>query len=183
MEKSIERPTAALIANAMSRNNCPASSWMNTTGRNTAIVVNVEAATAPHTSFVPRKAATRALSPNEQRLITFSRTTTALSTSIPTANARPARLTTFNERPSSPSIKNVPMILVGIAAPTSSAPRANQKPAPIRINRPGTANQGDMYVAASAAATTTGTTNSVRMFRCKNTINTIIVNEPPRKMF
>ena len=182
-EKSIERPTAALMARAMSRNNWPASSWMKTTGRNTATVVNVDAVTAPQTSLVPRTAATRAGSPNEQRRVMFSSTTTALSTSIPTANANPARLITFSERPSRPRIRNVPMMLAGIAAPTSSAPRASQNPIPTSSSRPGTANHDETYVEASAAATTSGTANSVRMSRCRKTINTIIVRAPPRKMF
>ena len=45
--------TAKLIASAMSPNSCPTSSFMNTTGRNTAIVVAVLASTAPQTSRVP----------------------------------------------------------------------------------------------------------------------------------
>ena len=46
------KPTAALTAMAISPKSCPASSFINTTGKNTAIVVKVEASTAPHTSFV-----------------------------------------------------------------------------------------------------------------------------------
>ncbi len=46
-------PTAQLIARAMSRNSCPASSRTKSTGRKTAIVVSVEASTAPQTSRAP----------------------------------------------------------------------------------------------------------------------------------
>ena len=53
----------------------------------------------------------------------FSSTTTALSTSMPTANASPARLITFSERPSRFSIRNVPMMLVGIASAMTSVER------------------------------------------------------------
>ena len=42
-----------VMAMAISRNNCPASSWIKMTGKKTATVVAVEARTAPHTSFVP----------------------------------------------------------------------------------------------------------------------------------
>ena len=41
----------------------------------------------------------------------------ALSTSMPTAKARPARLMTFKLRPKSDMPKKVPMALIGIARP------------------------------------------------------------------
>ena len=50
----------------------------------------------------------------------FSSTTIELSTTIPTANAMPARLTTFTERPSTNIIRNTPTTLIGIAAPTTN---------------------------------------------------------------
>ena len=45
--------TAQLIASAISLNNCAISESKNNKGRNTATVVIVEAAIAPHTSRVP----------------------------------------------------------------------------------------------------------------------------------
>ncbi len=45
--------TETVIAIAISLNNCPACSFTNTMGRNTAAVVKVLARTAPHTSVVP----------------------------------------------------------------------------------------------------------------------------------
>ncbi len=51
------RPTPHEIARAMSRNSCPASSRTNSTGTKTAMVVSVEASTAPQTSLAPSKAA------------------------------------------------------------------------------------------------------------------------------
>ncbi len=51
-ETSRLRMTAQVTAMAMSLNSWPASSFMNTTGRNTATVVSVEARMAPQTSRV-----------------------------------------------------------------------------------------------------------------------------------
>lgn len=48
-----DRKIAQVTAMAMSLNSCPASCSMNTTGRNTATVVRVEANTAPQTSLAP----------------------------------------------------------------------------------------------------------------------------------
>ncbi len=45
--------TEQVTAMAMSLKSCPASSWVKTTGRNTATVVSVEASTAPQTSRAP----------------------------------------------------------------------------------------------------------------------------------
>ena len=48
----------------------------------------------------------------------FSRTTMELSTTIPTANAKPASEITFKVRPSSFRTRKVPTTLMGIAAAT-----------------------------------------------------------------
>ncbi len=48
-----DKPTAKLMANAMSLNSCPTSCSTRITGINTPMVVSVEANTAPHTSVVP----------------------------------------------------------------------------------------------------------------------------------
>jgi hypothetical protein len=53
----------------------------------------------------------------------FSSTTTALSTSMPTANAIPARLITLSERPMRWSSRKVPMMLVGIARAMTTVER------------------------------------------------------------
>jgi hypothetical protein len=124
-----ERPTEQLIASAMSRKSCPACSCTKRMGRKTARVVSVEATTAPHTSCVPLTAATTRSSPSWYRRKMFSRTTIALSTSMPTANARPARLTTFSDRPIRWSSRKVPMMLVGIASAITRVER------PLRRNR------------------------------------------------
>ena len=51
------RPTAQLMATAISANNCPISSSIRITGANTAMVVRVLASTAPQTSLTPSQAA------------------------------------------------------------------------------------------------------------------------------
>ena len=50
----------------------------------------------------------------------FSNTTIELSTSMPAANVMPAKLMTFRFRPSSHSMMNVPMMLIGIATPITN---------------------------------------------------------------
>ncbi len=106
-----------VMAMAMSRNNCPASSWIKTTGKKTAIVVAVEARTAPHTSFVPSYAASKALLPVLRCRSIFSSTTMELSTSMPTANEIPAILTIFRFLPISQRKTKQPMAEMGMAMP------------------------------------------------------------------
>ena len=54
IETTSDSMTAATIASAISRKSCPASSWIVSTGMNTAAVVSVEARIAPQTSLPPR---------------------------------------------------------------------------------------------------------------------------------
>ena len=70
----------------------------------------------------------------------FSKTTVALSTTIPTANAKPARLMTFSDRPNSAITRNVPISEIGIVSPMTSAPRAYHNPETAISSRQ-TANQ------------------------------------------
>ena len=53
----------------------------------------------------------------------FSSTTIELSINIPTENAIPARLITFNDRPNAFIIKNVPIIHIGIVVAITSVER------------------------------------------------------------
>ena len=57
----------------------------------------------------------------------FSNTTIALSTTMPTANAIPARLMTLIDRPSTVITKNVPTTLIGIARATTRVLRPLRK--------------------------------------------------------
>ena len=61
----------------------------NTNGRNTVIVVSVDAIRALRTSFTPCRAASRGGMPIEASLYIFSNTTILLSSNIPIANAIP----------------------------------------------------------------------------------------------
>jgi hypothetical protein len=106
--------TAATIASAMSRNSCPASSSTSRIGRNTTTVVSVAARTAPNTSRAPSSAACSGDLPSSRCRNTFSSTTIALSTTIPTAKAMPARLMTFTLRPMATMNTTAPITEIGI---------------------------------------------------------------------
>ena len=174
--------TAKLMASAMSRKSCPEMSSTNTIGKKTATVVRVEATTAPQTSLVPLIAAVKESSPVLKRWWMFSRTTTALSTSIPTANAIPARLITLSDRPAIPKAKNVPTTLVGIANPTTNAPLPNHSPNTTIKPSVRRKNHGEMEIAAIADAMITGIARKARTPRCKKRSSTIIVNAVARKI-
>ena len=107
--------TAQLIASAISLNNCAISESKNNKGRNTATVVIVEAAIAPHTSRVPSMDAAMGDFPRCKCEKIFSRTTIELSTSIPTAKLIPARDTTLILRPSMNIPRKVPIADIGMA--------------------------------------------------------------------
>ncbi|MNV28640.1 hypothetical protein D3C71_1198400 [compost metagenome] len=99
--------------NAWSRNNWPAMPSTNTSGRNTAMVVSVDATTAMNTSRVPLIAASSTPMPRSRALAMDSSTTMESSTTRPVANARPPSDITFKLRPSWPMKKNVAMIEIG----------------------------------------------------------------------
>ncbi len=111
-----DNPTAAAMANAMSRKSCPAESWINRMGVNTTIVVSVDASTAPPTSSVPSMQACRTLFFISRWRKMFSMTTIALSTTMPTANAIPASDTMFTVRPSRTSTTIATTTEIGIAS-------------------------------------------------------------------
>ena len=88
----------------------PATPSTNTMGKNTATVVKVEAVTACATSRVPDTAANRRSEPCSRWTWMFSRTTIALSTSIPTPRARP---------PSDIKLRETPPRYIGAKAHTT----------------------------------------------------------------
>ncbi|KAG1535769.1 hypothetical protein G6F50_015225 [Rhizopus delemar] len=104
---------AIATVNAWSRNSWPAMPSTNTSGRNTAMVVSVEATTAMLTSRVPAMAACRMPRPRSRALAMLSSTTIESSTTRPVASARPPSDITFKLRPSCPMKKNVAMIETG----------------------------------------------------------------------
>ncbi len=89
-EKVMVRPIAL--------NSSPAIPDTYTIGRNTAMVVKVEAVIASPTSFAPSSAASTASSPSSRCRKIFSNTTIELSTSMPTPKERPPRVIIFNEK-------------------------------------------------------------------------------------
>ncbi len=97
---------------ASSLNNCPAIPTTKTMGRNTAIVVSVEATIALDTSSAPSPAASSADFPSSLCLKMFSITTIALSTSIPTPSANPPSDIMFIDSP--PKYMNVKTTMIDI---------------------------------------------------------------------
>ena len=104
---------AIATVSAWSRNSWPAMPCTNTSGRNTAIVVSVDATTAMLTSRVPAIAASRMPRPRSRALAIDSSTTMESSTTRPVASARPPSDITLRLRPSWPMKKKVAMIDTG----------------------------------------------------------------------
>ena len=84
IEKPMFRPRSFIIGSSE-----------NTNGRNTVMVVSVDAIRALRTSFTPCRAANRGGMPIEARRYMFSSTTILLSSSMPMANAIPIRVSVF----------------------------------------------------------------------------------------
>ncbi len=115
-----EMPIAIATVSAWSRNSCPAMPCTNTSGRNTAIVVIVDATTAMLTSRVPVIAACRMPRPRSRALAMLSSTTIESSTTRPVASARPPSDITLRLRSSWSMKKNVVMIDTGNDSATTN---------------------------------------------------------------
>ena len=102
---------------AISPNICPATPSTNTIGKNTAMVVKVDAVTAPPTSLTPRTVASIRLSPSSLHRAILSRTTMELSTSIPMPSASPPRDIIFKDTSKIFMGANVATIEMGMAKP------------------------------------------------------------------
>ena len=98
---------ANVMVSAWSRNNCPATPCTNTSGKNTATVVRVDAITAIETSRAPLTAACRIVAPASRMRAMFSSTTIESSTTIPVASASPPSDMTLRLTPAWPMKKNV----------------------------------------------------------------------------
>ena len=105
----------AAIVTANCRKNCPEIPLMNADGMNTAHSVSAIAISAPPTSSIVRCAASRGLIPRRRLRSTFSTTTIASSTTMPTASTRPNRLRLLSEKPSAANTANVPTSETGMA--------------------------------------------------------------------
>ena len=122
-----ENSSEKLTVSAWSRNSWPAMPVMNTIGKNTATDVSVAAVIAVPTSLVPSVAASRRERPSSRWRTTFSSTTTALSTSMPTASAMPPSDMMFSDRSNMYIMTNVPITDTGIARPVMNVARASRR--------------------------------------------------------
>lgn len=96
------------------RKNWPEMPGMNEVGTNTAQSTSVIANSAPPTSFIVNNVASRGPAPVDKCRSTFSTTTIALSTTIPTASTRPNSVRLLIEYPSTAIAANVPTSDTGI---------------------------------------------------------------------
>ena len=96
----------------------------NTSGRNTAIVVRVDAVTAMPTSDAPATAACTTPMPASRLRAMFSSTTIESSTTMPVASARPPSDITFKDSPKRSMKKNVVISETGNDSETISVLRA-----------------------------------------------------------
>ena len=122
-----EAHTAIAMVSARSAKSWPSTSFRNSTGRKMATVVAVEASRAPCTWPVPLSAAFSGNSPFSRSRTMFSDTTMAASSTMPTANARPAREITLRLRPVSCSTIKVVSSETGMAVAISSVPRVSRR--------------------------------------------------------
>ncbi len=106
------------IVMAISLNMTPAIPGTKSMGTNTLIVVRVDATIAISISLGPFTAASIGICPSSMNRTVFSSTTIELSTSIPTASARPARLMMFRFRSSRYMAKNAKSMLSGMLSVT-----------------------------------------------------------------
>ena len=103
---------------AMSPKICPATPSTKTMGKNTVIVVSVEANTAVPTSLVPRMVAWTRSSPSSRQRKMLSSTTIELSTSIPIPRANPPSDMILSDTSNMYIGAKVAMIDTGIVRPT-----------------------------------------------------------------
>ncbi len=88
---------------------------MKADGMNTAHSTSAIAISAPPTSSMLRIAASRGVSPSAMPRSTFSTTTIASSTTMPTASTSPNSVRLFSVKPNVAMKKNVPISDTGIA--------------------------------------------------------------------
>ena len=124
---SSESSNEKVTVSAWSRNSWPAMPEMNTIGKNTATEVRVAAVTAIATSDVPWRAASAAGMPCSRRRTMASSTTTALSTSMPTAKAMPPSDMMLSDTFAQYMSMKVPMTDTGMAMLVTKVARASRR--------------------------------------------------------
>ncbi len=106
----------AAIVTANWRKNSPEIPAMKAAGTNTAHRVSAMAISAPPTSSMVRRAASGGAYPKRRLRSTFSTTTMASSTTIPTASTSPNSDRLLSEKPKAAKTAKVPTSDTGIAA-------------------------------------------------------------------
>ncbi len=112
-KQEIAVATAMVTANCWK--NCPEIPPRNAVGTNTAHSTSAIETSAPPTSSMVLSAASRRLKPCSRWRSTFSTTTMASSTTIPTARTRPNKVRLLMEKPSAAITAKVPTSDTGIA--------------------------------------------------------------------
>jgi hypothetical protein len=112
MKQEITIDAAMVTANW--RKNWPEMPLLKADGMNTAHSVSAMAISAPQTSSMVRCAASRGRMPSRRFRSTFSTTTMASSTTMPTASTRPDSDRLLSEKPSAARIEKVPIDEIGI---------------------------------------------------------------------
>ena len=112
-KQEIAVATAMVTANCWK--NCPEMPPRNAVGTNTAHSTSAIDTSAPPTSSMVRSAASRRLMPCSRWRSTFSTTTIASSTTMPTASTRPNRVRLLIENPSAAITAKVPTSDTGMA--------------------------------------------------------------------
>ena len=125
---------------------CAETPPMNSTGTNTATVVNVDAVMAVATSPLPSTAARFGSRPSSRWRKMFSSTTIELSTNMPTPSASPPKLTVLSVKPLKYISAKVAMTEIGIATPMISVE--------VRLRRKNSSTNTASTAPASAALST-----------------------------
>ena len=112
-KQEIAVATAMVTANCWK--NCPEMPPMNAVGMNTAHSTSAIETSAPPTSSMVFSAASRRLMPCSRWRSTFSTTTMASSTTMPTASTSPNRVRLLIEKPSAAITAKVPTSDTGMA--------------------------------------------------------------------
>ena len=112
-KQEIAVATAMVTANCWK--NCPEMPPRNAVGTNTAHSTSAIETSAPPTSSMVFSAASRRLMPCSRCRSTFSTTTMASSTTMPTASTRPNSVRLLIEKPSAAITAKVPTSDTGIA--------------------------------------------------------------------
>ena len=100
---------------------------MNSTGRNTRIVVSVDASTALQTDLTPSTAALNRSRPSLRFASIASMTTMLLSSVMPIANATPASEITLIVRPATSRPMNAAMVQIGTPMMPTAVARAERR--------------------------------------------------------